>query len=162
MNRAPVPTLWAAITAERLGPPAGKRADGGPLRGCFQRPAKARSLRIADKSQEATELRERAGAIKPQRQVVRLLGRNAPVLPADEGTMRADEKGQPASARGVRSYVMRAFGEVREAMEALAASLPPDELNRVDSGLRCPLAPRDAEQRGNCRLRGSRQDGCAE
>ena len=53
----------------------------------------------------------------------------------DDGTLRADDNGRPASARGVRSYVMRAFGErldeARAAMEALAASLPPEELNRV-------------------------------
>jgi len=67
-------------------------------------------------------------AVEPQPQVVRLLGRDVPVLPADNGTMRADDKDKPASARGVRSYVVRAFGDrlgsVRDAMEAPAASLP--------------------------------------
>jgi hypothetical protein len=43
--------------------------------------------------------------------VVSLLGVDVRVLPADDGTMRADGKGQPASARGVRSYVMRTFGD---------------------------------------------------
>ena len=135
VNRAPVLTLWAAIVAERLGHlPDTALTLGRFVAGSSAR-AKARSLGIADESQEAAEQREQAAAIKAQRQMVRLLGRDVPVLPADDGTMRADDKGKPASARGVRSYVMRAFGdrlgEVREAMEALAASLPPEELNRV-------------------------------
>jgi hypothetical protein len=41
----------------------------------------------------------------------------------------------PASAKSVQSYVTRAFGDrlgqARAAMEVLAASLPPEELNRV-------------------------------
>jgi hypothetical protein len=45
------------------------------------------------------------------------------------------DKGRPASPAGVRTYLTRAFGdrlgEVRAAMEGLAASLPPDELDRV-------------------------------
>jgi len=135
VNRAPVLTLWAAIVAERLGHPPDTALTLGRFVAGSSARAKARSLGIADESQEAAEQREQAAAIKAQRQMVRLLGRDVPVLPADDGTMRADDKGKPASARGVRSYVMRAFGdrlgEVREAMEALAASLPPEELNRV-------------------------------
>jgi len=57
------------------------------------------------------------------------------VLAAADGTLRADDGGKPASARSVQSYVARAFGdrldEARIAMEALAASLLPEELNRV-------------------------------
>jgi hypothetical protein len=64
-----------------------------------------------------------------------LLGRDIPVMPADDGTLRANDDGKPALARSVQTYITRAFGdrlgEVREAMEALAASLPPDQLNRV-------------------------------
>jgi hypothetical protein len=74
-------------------------------------------------------------AIKPQRRAVRLLGRDVPVVQGDDGSRRADDNGKPASARGVWSCVMRAFGDrleaVREAMEALMVSLPPEELNRV-------------------------------
>lgn len=135
VNRAPVLTLWAAIVAERLGhPPDTAMTLGRFVAGSSAR-AKARSLGIADESQDATERQERAAAIKAQRRVVRLLGREVPVLPADDGTLRAEDKGKPASAGSVRSYVMRAFGErlgeVREAMEALARSLTPGELNRV-------------------------------
>ena len=54
---------------------------------------------------------------------------------AGDGSLRVDEGGRPASARSVRAYLARAFGErladVRAAMEGLAAALPPEELNRV-------------------------------
>jgi hypothetical protein len=49
--------------------------------------------------------------------------------------MVALDKGRPASPAGVRTYLTRAFGdrlgEVRAAMEELAASLPPEDLDRV-------------------------------
>jgi hypothetical protein len=111
VNRAPVLTLWATIVAERLGyPPDTALTLGRFVAGSSAR-AKARSLGMADEAQDATEWREHAAALKPKRQVVRLLGRDVPVLPADDGTLRADDNGKPASARGVRSYMMRAFGE---------------------------------------------------
>lgn len=57
------------------------------------------------------------------------------MLPVTDGTLRAEDDGKPASARSVQSYIARAFwdrlGEARSAMEELAASLPPEELNRV-------------------------------
>jgi len=125
VNRAPVLTLWAAIVAERLGHPPDTALTLGRFVAGSSARAKARSLGIADESQEAAEQREQAAAIKAQRQMVRLLGRDVPVLPADDGTMRADDNGNPASAHRVRSYLMRAFGdrlgEVREAMETRPA-----------------------------------------
>jgi hypothetical protein len=70
-----------------------------------------------------------------RRETVRLSGRDIPVLPAPGGTLRADGDGKPASARWVQSYlnctVRDRLPEVRTAMEYLAASLPPEELNRV-------------------------------
>jgi hypothetical protein len=169
-NRAPVLTLWATIVAERLGhPPDTALTLGRAVAGSSAR-AKARSIGIVDDAQDAAERRERAAAIKPQRQVVRLLGRDVPVLPADDGTLRADDNGKPASACGVQSYVSRAFGdrlsEARAAMEALAASLPPEELNRV--GFRLyerfrPDVPAGVDGWGrkeNCGLSGSSRREC--
>ena len=67
------------------------------------------------------------------------------MLPADDGTPRAVEDGKPASARGIYAYVSRAFGgqlpEVRAAMEELAASLPPEELNRLGFDLYIKFRP---------------------
>ena len=57
------------------------------------------------------------------------------MLAADDRTLRAEDDGKPASGKSVESYIARAFGdrlgEARTALEALAASLPPKELNRV-------------------------------
>jgi hypothetical protein len=54
---------------------------------------------------------------------------------AVDGALRTEDDGKPASSKSVASYIARAFGdrlgEARAAMEALAASLPPEELNRV-------------------------------
>ncbi len=135
VSRAPVLTLWAAVVAECLGYPThtalalGRFVTGSGAR------AKAHSLGIADEAQEAAERRERAAGLKPERRDVRLLGRDVPVVPADDGAWRADDDGRPASAPSVQSYITWAFGdrldEARLAMEALAASLPPEDLNRV-------------------------------
>jgi hypothetical protein len=68
-------------------------------------------------------------------ETVRLLGRDIPVFQAADGTPRANERGKPMSAQAARTYIARAFGdrlpEVRSEMVALAASFPPEELNRV-------------------------------
>jgi hypothetical protein len=105
VNRAPVLTLWATIVAEGLGyPPDTALTLGRAVAGSSAR-AKARSIGIADETQEAADRRERAAAIKSQRQVVRLLGRDVPVVPADDGTLRADDNGKPTSARSVQSYI---------------------------------------------------------
>jgi len=135
VNRAPVLTLWAAVVAERLGyPPETALALGRFVAGSSAR-AKARRLGLADEGQDAEERGVRAADPRPSREMVRLLGRAIPVARAEDGALRVDEGGRPASARSARSYLARAFGdrlaEVRAAMEALAASLPPEELNRV-------------------------------
>ncbi len=95
--------------------------------------AKARRLGIADEHQGEDRAGDErhAKAAHARTRTVRLLGREIAV--ADNGA--ALDKGKPASAAGVRTYLARAFGdrlgEVRAAMEALASSLPPDELDRV-------------------------------
>ena len=135
VNRAPVLTLWAAIVAERLGHPPDTALTLGRFVAGSSARAKARRLGISDEKQDAEERHTRAAELKPRRQTVRLLGRDIPVLAADDGTLRADDDGKPASANSVQSYIVRAFGDrltkVRAAMETLAASLPPEELNRV-------------------------------
>jgi len=66
--------------------------------------AKARRLGISDEKQEAEDRRARAAALKPRRQMVRLLGRDIPVLAADDGTLRAEDDGKPSSVRTVRVH----------------------------------------------------------
>jgi hypothetical protein len=110
---------------------------------------KARAIGVLD---EASERLARAEALKPAVSIIVLLGWEISVLPAPDGTPRANEQGKPMAAAGVRSYIARAFGdrldEVRAEMVALAATLPPDELKRL--GFRLyekfrPEVPRGAE-----------------
>jgi hypothetical protein len=82
----------------------------------------------------ADEVRERRSQLEEGEQLeVRLLGRMIPVVRPPEG-LRAVEKGKPGSPASVERYLQGKFGdalgEVQEAMEALAASLPPAELAR--------------------------------
>lgn len=97
--------------------------------------AKARRIGIIDEKQAAEERQAHAVDLKPDHQIAKLLGRDIPVVPADDGSLRAEDNGKPGSARSVQAYIAKAFGErladVREAMQTLAMSMPPDELNRV-------------------------------
>ncbi len=135
VNRAPVLTLWATVVAERLGHPPNTTLTLGRFVAGSSARAKARRLGLSDEKQDAEERHARAAELKPRQQTVRLLGRDIPVLAAGDGTLRAEDDGKPASAKGVQSYIVRAFGDrlgdARAAMEGLAASLPPEELNRI-------------------------------
>jgi hypothetical protein len=135
VNRAPVLTLWAAVVAERLGHPPDAALTLGRAVASASAQAKARRLGIAEeRSDEDHPPREDHGEASPAR-TVRLLGREVPVAAAKGGALVALDKGRPASPVGVRTYLTRAFGdrldEVRRAMDELAASLAPDDLNRV-------------------------------
>jgi hypothetical protein len=99
VNRAPVLTLWATVVAERLDdPPETALTLGRFVAGSSAR-AKARRLGISDEKQDAEERHVRAAELKPRRQTVQLLGRDTPVLAADDGTLRAEDDGKPASAK---------------------------------------------------------------
>jgi hypothetical protein len=135
VNRAPVLTLWATVVAERLGhSPEAALVLGRYVCGASAR-IKARRLGIADEVHEAEERLAQAAALKPRGEFVRLLGFDVPVTRADDGTLAINAGGKPVSARSVRAYLDRNFGdrlrEVQAEMEALAASRPPEELNSV-------------------------------
>jgi len=123
------------VVAERFGHPPDHALTLGRFVAGSSACAKARRLGISDEKQDAEERHTRAAELKPRRQTVRLLGWDIPVLAAADGTLRADDNGKPTSAKSVQSYIARAFGDrlaaARAAMEALAASLPPEELSRV-------------------------------
>jgi hypothetical protein len=127
VNRAPVLTLWAAVVAERLGhPPETALSLASAVAGTAAR-AKARRLGLEEEHAPA--------APAAPRRTVRLLGREIAVTETAEGLLAAEPDGKPARPGPVAAYVARAFGdrlaEVRAAMEALAAGLPPEELNRI-------------------------------
>ena len=129
INRAPVLTLWAAVVAERLGhPPATALSLASAVAGTAAR-AKARRLGIAEDGDGAKDKRAMPG------DRVLLLGRQIPLTQDADGVVLADAGGKPAPAAPVAAYVARAFGprlaEARAAMEALAQSVAPEELNRI-------------------------------
>jgi hypothetical protein len=131
VNRAPVLTLWSTVVAERLGhPPDTALSLASYVAGTAAR-AKARRLGIAEEKD-----REREGAPAGERRMVRLLGRDVPMTHDKDGQDLADAgDGRPAPAAPVRAYLEKAFGkrldDARAAMEELAASLEPEELNRT-------------------------------
>lgn len=147
VNRAPVLALWAATVAERLGhPPDTAMSLASAIAGIAAR-AKARRLGSVDDSAMARE--GEAGSVV-------LLGHEVPVTHDPEGRICAAEPdGTPAPGTPAGNYVRRAFGdrleEVRSAMQRVAESYPPDELNRA--GLRIyesfrPLRPEGTGGRG--------------
>ncbi|MBL6457258.1 hypothetical protein JMJ55_18135 [Belnapia sp. T6] len=129
VNRAPVLTLWATVVAERLGhPPDTALSLGSAVAGTAAR-AKARRLGLAEEHPHAE-----GGAARPRR-TTRLLGRDIPLAHDKDGVELANAGGHAAPAAPVAAYLARAFGprlaEARAAMEALAAGLEPEELNRI-------------------------------
>ncbi len=129
VNRAPVLTLWAAVVAERLGYSRETALSFGSVVAGTAARAKARRLGLA----EEHEARPRP-APSP-RETQRLLGRDIPLTHDADGLVLAERDGHPAPPAPVAAYLTRAFGprlaEVRAAMEALADSLEPEELNRT-------------------------------
>ncbi|MFT8244947.1 hypothetical protein [Roseomonas sp. BN140053] len=136
VNRAPVLTLWAAVVAERLGlEPDAAMTLGRAVAGSSAR-AKAKAIGIEEEDRKPAAPHDdaRRQEPKPRARTVHLLGRDVPVV-EEKGRLRALDGGEPGSARAALGYVQRAFGgdlpAVRQAMEALARSLEPEELNRV-------------------------------
>jgi hypothetical protein len=137
VNRAPVLTLWAAVVAERLGHDwetaltLGRAVAGSSAR------VKAKAIGIAEDEKQGGDLRDEARGSSESKQrlkSVHLLGRDVPVL-EERGALRALDHDKAASPKAAAGYVERALGKdlaaVRKAMEDLAASMQPDELNRV-------------------------------
>lgn len=137
VNQAPVLTLWAAVVAERLGfdqdaaITLGRAVAGSSAR------VKAKAIGIAE-DHEAGDLRDDARKLPKNRahapKIVHLLGRDVPVV-EEKGSIRALDHDKPAAPKAAVSYIERAFGEelpaVRSAMEDLARSMEPEELNRI-------------------------------
>jgi len=66
---------------------------------------------------------------------VLLLGKTIRLVPTEDGALRAADIDQPTDHTSVERYLAKAFGdrltEVRSAIEQLARTLSPQELNRV-------------------------------
>jgi hypothetical protein len=131
VNRAPVLTLWAAVVAERQGhPPETALSLASAVAGTAAR-AKARRLGLAEEKD-----RKRDAAPERPQDTTQLLGRKIRLAHDADGVVLADAgDGKPAPAAPVAAYIAKAFGkhlaEVRAAMEALAAKIEAQELNRI-------------------------------
>ena len=138
INRAPVLTLWAAVVAERLGFEHAEALTLGRALAGLTAHAKGVRLGIFEPAapEQVDERRRRLG--EGERLAVQLLGRTIPVVRTPEG-LRALDKDRPAQPGSVERYLAGKFGSdldaVREAMQALAGSLPPAELARHAFGL---------------------------
>src|SRR6186997_2939696 len=137
MNRAPVLTLWATVVAEQLGFDHNASLTLGRAVAGSSAQMKGRALGIYEPSEEPPSkvAEERRESLKPEEIFgVRLLGRRVPAIRTPDGIRAMEKDFRPASAASVGRYLASKFGdhldEVRAAMEQLAASLSPEELNR--------------------------------
>jgi hypothetical protein len=143
VNRAPVLTLWAAIVAERLGFDRDEALTLGRAVAGLNAYAKGRSLGLFH-PRPAEVKRRRRGLEAGERVDVSLLGRAVPVRRTPEG-VRALSKGKPIAAESVERYLETKFGDalpqVRDALAALARSLPPAGLAERAYGLYAAFRP---------------------
>lgn len=130
VNRAPVLTLWAAVVAQRLGFDRDEALTMGRVVAGLNAYAKGRSLGIFRPTPEEVR-RERKRVAPGAVWHVDLLHRAVPVVQTDEG-LRALSKDKPVSPESVQRYLESKFGAALSAVErefdALARSLPPDDL----------------------------------
>jgi hypothetical protein len=137
INRAPVLTLWAVVVAERLGHDPEAALTLGKAVAGLNAQSKGRSLGIFGEAKEPAGAEGRAPAPGQEVQVP-LLERLVPAVRTPQG-LRATNKGQPVEPQSVRRYLQSRFGadlpEVRAALEALAASYPPEQLAARAYGL---------------------------
>jgi hypothetical protein len=134
INRAPVLTLWAAIVAERLGLPHETALTAGQAVAGMTAHAKGVRLGIYA---ETTDGKPKPVAPKPDgatgdAKEFLLLGRIVHIAESNDGP-RAINKGEFGKPAAVEKYLRSKFGDyldpARGAMEALAKTLPPKEIN---------------------------------
>lgn len=132
INRAPVLTLWAAVVAERLGFDTDEAATLGRAVAGLNAQSKGQRLGIFAKpapgEKPAAKKNERAAAGE---NTVPLLGRAVPIVRTRAG-IRAAAGGRADDPAAVKRYLASKFGDAldaaREAMTALARSMPKGEL----------------------------------
>jgi len=152
INRAPVLTLWAAVVAERLGYARAEALTLGKAMAGLNAQSKGRMLGIFKPATGAGAAKKKPAPKPGETAVVELLQRMVPAARTPAG-LRALHDGRPMTSESVERYLKGKFGEalaaVREAMETLAASLPPDDLASRAFGLYEKFRPEiPAGQRG--------------
>lgn len=138
INRAPVLTLWAAVVAERLGYGWDAALSLGKAVAGLNAQAKGRALGIYEARQPAEGRPPPEKAREAAELWVPVCGRQVPAKRTPEG-VRAVVGDQSIDPAGVEGYLRRSFGDslegVRAAMESLAASFAPEELEDVSYDL---------------------------
>ncbi len=135
VNRAPVLTLWAAVVAERQGYDWDASLTLGKVMAGLNAQRKGRGLGIFTPKEVTPEEKAR----RPKDQIwIMLCGLAIPALKTPQG-IRALVKEVTVAPESVKRYLESAFGDslgaVREAMEALAASIPPAGIEEAAFGL---------------------------
>jgi hypothetical protein len=134
INRAPVLTLWASIVAARLGMSHATALSVGQTLAGLAAHSKGVRLGIYAPPEERPHeppppLPKGVSGVGD----VHILGRLIHVAQTAEGP-RAIAKGELVKPEAVERYLRSKFGDaleaVRKEMEQLAASLPPERLNR--------------------------------
>ena len=128
INRAPVLTLWAFVVAMRQGHDEESALTLGQALAALNAQSKGRRLGIY----EAAEMKAGTADKKAQAAAtVRLLGRDVPIVKSGKG-ISAAPGGEAVKPEAVTVYLEKKFGEhleeTRAAMEALAKSLTPAQL----------------------------------
>lgn len=132
INRAPVLTLWATIVAQRLGFNEDEALTLGKAVAGYTAQFKGRSLGIYTRKEKGEK--EERETDEREIQIVELMGRQIPVL-EEAGEIRAVTKDKAIDPFAVQRYFANKFGDhlddVTAAMEDLAGSYEPEELNRI-------------------------------
>jgi hypothetical protein len=142
VNRAPVLTLWATVVAERLGFERETALTLGRVVAGKSAQVKGRALGLYEPLHEppSKAAEQRREGLEPDDMLhVHLLGRTIPAVRTPEGIRAVAKDLRPTSALSVKRYLESKFGdhldEVWRAMERLATSLSPEELNQRGFGL---------------------------
>jgi len=131
VNRAPVLTLWAAVVAERLGFDWNEAITLG--RAVAGLNAYSKGVRLGLFTPTPKEVKEARQKAAPGKELgIDLLGRAVPAVHTPGG-IRALSKDRPTTPESVERYLVSKFGDafadVRNAMRALAKSIPPARLS---------------------------------
>lgn len=150
INRAPVLTLWAAVVAERMGFDEEEALTLGKAVAGLNAQAKGRRLGIFRPAAEggARQAREEKGLGEDF--WIEVCGRPVPAKNTEDG-VRAVVKDKPIEPAKVRKYLQGKFGDALEevwgAMQELAESFAPEELEAHSYGLYEKFRPRIASGR---------------
>ena len=132
INRAPVLTLWATIVAQQMGYSEDEALTLGKAVAGYTAQYKGRALGIYKVREKGERDKEEAEEVEVQ--ILELMGRQIPAL-EEGGEIRAVTKDKQINPDSVRRYFTTKFGEdleeVSTAMEELASSYEPEELNKV-------------------------------